>query len=47
MALGTLLKSVFEPPPQRADEVNESVKDVSASLLQGFRGMYSDCDELD
>jgi hypothetical protein len=51
MALGTLVKSVFNAttrlPPQRADEVNESVKEVSALLIQGFGGMNGGCNQCD
>jgi hypothetical protein len=51
MALGTLVKSVFNAttrlPPQRTDEVNESVSEVLAFLTQGFIGMNSGCNQFD
>lgn len=51
MALGTLVKSVFNAtmrlPPQRTEEVNESVKEVSAFLIQGFSGMNGGCNQFD
>jgi hypothetical protein len=51
MALGTLVKSVFNAtkrlPPQRTEEVNQSVKEVSAFLMQGFGGMNGGCNQFD
>ena len=51
MALGTLFKSVFNAttrlPPQRTNEVNESVKEVAAFLTQGFTGMTGGCNQFD
>ncbi|KAK5658127.1 hypothetical protein OQA88_2683 [Cercophora sp. LCS_1] len=51
MALGTLIKSVFNAtgrlPPPRTEEVNESVKEVSDFLIQGFNGMNGGCTQFD